>query len=345
MSLHNPNVAGWSSGAELTSSQMNDVGTQLPMALDKTTAGDTLSGVVALASTAELNLQYAGNVVVNGTGAIQVLAGQGVQVQLGGSIAVVAGGKVVGSVPDTIVAAAAGAISGDVAGGIAASVQGGVASAVDGGIALTGSSADWPTFGVAGASPRTRVRTLALDFPVAMTSVPVATVGYGTNFLPSQSSPAQNPQTVSGGFVTQVVSTAATTGYAYYIPLRELMNGNVNGATLGTVFLNVTPASHSALPVFMPRFGIFGISRSGPASTRFALNSGSIFAVDATATVTLYNLPHVIMYFCNQNNVLNLELNSYFVYIIDEGDTTNSLPANTYQSLVLSITGITNMGS
>ena len=64
MSLHNPNVAGWSSGAELTSSQMNDVGTQLPMALDKTTAGDTLSGVVALASTAELNLQYAGNVVV-----------------------------------------------------------------------------------------------------------------------------------------------------------------------------------------------------------------------------------------------------------------------------------------
>ncbi len=342
MSFTRVNVAGWSSGAELTSSQQNQLDIDHANALDKTTAGDTLSGVVALASTAELNLQYPGNVVVNGTGAIQVLAGQGVQVQAGGSIAVVAGGKVVGSGPDTIIAAAAGAISGDVAGGVAATVAGGVSSGIDGGIALTGSSADWPTFGAGGSAPRGRLVQVGLDGPVAMTSVPVATVGYGTNFLPSQTSPAQNPQTVCGGFVTQVVSASDTAGYAYYIPLR-LLNCINNGGVLSSVTLTLIPTPHTSMPSFMPRFGVFAIESGNAMSGRLSLNSGSNFSVDASANVTAYNAPHVITYTCNQNNEIDTEIYQYFLAIIDEGDTANAEPAGYFQGILLIYTGITSM--
>lgn len=60
MSFTRVNPGGWAVGASFTSAQANQIDTNVSNSLDKTVAGDTLSGVVTMAATAQINVASAG---------------------------------------------------------------------------------------------------------------------------------------------------------------------------------------------------------------------------------------------------------------------------------------------
>jgi len=338
MSFTRANPAGWSFNAKLTSAQINALDIDHANALDKTTAGDTLSGAIAMTATANINAGYSGNITSNVAGGIQATVAGGIQSTYVGGITP--------TVPSGISSSVASGIVSTVASGISTTAIGGLASGVAGGVALTGGSADWPTFGVNGASTRSYNLILPLDFGIAMTSSaissPPGTQQFQIYQSSYQSSPS-SPTTQCGGFLTQSVSTSGSAGYGYYVPLRQLLNGAANGATLAGVALTLLPnSSHTSLPSFMPRIGIFAVSSGLAPSTRLSLSSVSNFAIDSSATVGAYNAGHSIVYTCNQNNVLNTQLYQYFAIIIDEGDPT-SFAFNYYQGLLLSFSNVKNM--
>lgn len=65
------NPGGWAVGDVLTSAQQNELDIDHANSLDKTTAGDTISGDIILASTAALLCGFTGNIVASAGGAIQ----------------------------------------------------------------------------------------------------------------------------------------------------------------------------------------------------------------------------------------------------------------------------------
>lgn len=61
MSFSRVNSGGWATGAELTSAQLNQMDTNLANALDKSTAGDFIAGVIGfVAGTGKMNFNIAG---------------------------------------------------------------------------------------------------------------------------------------------------------------------------------------------------------------------------------------------------------------------------------------------
>ena len=159
MSFTRVNPGGWSVGAKLTSSQMNQLDIDHANALDKTTAGDTLSGPIAMASTATITASTAGNIIASVAGGIAAGVTGGFKIGAGASMTVQG---LISGAAEINVNEYAGIIvnvNGSILlnGGVLSSTSGGgIQSGVDGGFALTGDSGDWPTFGVSGASPRVR---------------------------------------------------------------------------------------------------------------------------------------------------------------------------------------------
>jgi hypothetical protein len=307
------NPTGWSgaagtTGDEFTSTQANTLDTDHANALDKTTAGDTLSGVVTMASTAVIEAGFGGNIVAS------------------------AGGAVTATVAFAVDAQAARAL--------ASSVAGGIASAAVGGFALSGAAGDWPTFGVSGATPATHTIYISCDSIAGATAAPTSTPETAL-FAHGNAPSLQN-----GGAVTTTVSTSNSGGIAYYLPLNRLHSGTsedgytCSGATLETVTLFFAPNSlHTALPTYMPRIGVYGVTAGGAV---FALRSGSGVVVDSSASFGAYNVPHTISWGCTQNGVLDSSTNSYFLVIVDEGDTANSLSGAYLQGVQLFFGNIAN---
>ena len=319
MSFVRVNPTGWSgaagtAGDEFTSTQANTLDADHANALDKTTAGDTLSGVVTMASTAVLGAGFAGNVVASAAGAVAATVGYAVECQA--------------------------------AQAVVATVAGGIASAAVGGFALSGAAGDWPTFGVSGSDPATHRIWIPGDGIVGRTASPTSTPS-GAVYLPSDM-----PSIQSGGALTTAVSTSATAGYAYYLPLTRLHSGAsvdgyaCSGATLISATLYLAPnAAHSGLPAFMPRIGVWRVG-PGPVSPTGglqALYSGAGgMVVDTSASAALYNNPHTIEYPCNQNGVLDTSQYSYFLVIVDEGDTGLSLSGSYFEGVQLFFANIAN---
>jgi hypothetical protein len=75
-------IGPWAVGDNVTSAQMNAVAINLSNALDKTTAGDTLSGVVNIAASGQIAANFAAGVQSNAPAAIRTNVGSGFQ--LGG---------------------------------------------------------------------------------------------------------------------------------------------------------------------------------------------------------------------------------------------------------------------
>lgn len=128
MSFTRVKPGGWAVGDQLTSSQQNQLDIDHANALDKTAAGDTLSGTVTVASGAGLSFTAGstlagtvnnGSLIVTGTAQIELHAA------------------------GTLGMTTAGAIGVGVIGGIQSAAAGGIQSTVVGGIELAGGATDW----------------------------------------------------------------------------------------------------------------------------------------------------------------------------------------------------------
>jgi hypothetical protein len=82
MSFTRVNAAGWAVGDVLSSAQQNALDIDHAKALDKTTAGDTLSGVVNVAASGQIAANFANGVQSNAVAGIRTNVGSGFQ--LGG---------------------------------------------------------------------------------------------------------------------------------------------------------------------------------------------------------------------------------------------------------------------
>lgn len=72
MSFTRVNPGGWASNSEFTSAQSNQLDQNVANALDKTTAGDTLSGNITMASTAVIGCGYPNN--INATAVASIIS-------------------------------------------------------------------------------------------------------------------------------------------------------------------------------------------------------------------------------------------------------------------------------
>lgn len=259
--------SGLGTGAKVTSAALNVLDTDHANSLDKSSAGDTLSGVVT----------------TSGAGSIH--------------------------------AATAGGVSGTAAGGITATVAAGIESGVASGIALTGGSADWPTFGASGGSPRTRTIKQPLVAPF-LNSAWNAGFGGAPNVL--------------GG-------TNATSAQPFSITQIH------NGATLATVkcFLCVN-GPHSQLPANMPKMTVYRRTIAAGNTDAASLTSlGAAFASAASASAW-DNSNQMQSWSVTVNAVIDTTQYVYYISLIDENGS-GSVAGNIYEGFELDYTGIASM--
>jgi hypothetical protein len=292
MAFTRVNPGGFSIGAQLTSAQMNNLDADHANALDKTVAGDTLSGVVAMAATAAINVNHAGAAIVSSVASgIQSTANQAILINAAGAL------TLAGSPTPYFPAFASGAINRTIV------------------------------------SPLDSV-TLVSAAPLAQGTINSVDFVLSTSNGPFVSGVAQQ-----GVMKTQVVNTANSNVWAYYLPLRQLHQG----ATLSSVAIWLQGVStHSALPAVMPSLGIFRQQTSSPGASAASLNSGAQFIADPTVVLATYKSWHSWSFTCNQNNVIDVTQYQYFAVVWDEG-FTNAQANNLYSGLILSYSSIADM--
>lgn len=239
------NPAGWGVGDKLKSTQMNPLDIDHANALDKTTAGDTLSGAIAMASTAAINANFGGNIAAN--------------------------------VPGAIVGAAAGSLASVVPGGVG--LAGGdtdwPAFYNSSNLALPaprervlwvpGDRCIGVSYNIGGAA--------ATTVNLGITSAPFVVDGAG----------GAGPYILNGFFETSIVNSGGAPRYAYYLPLTQLHNGaTLSAASLymvGATSHTSLPANMPAVSLY--RAGAGGIA-SLVSGTPYTLDPTSVLATYKT---------------------------------------------------------------
>jgi hypothetical protein len=291
---------------------MNNLDIDHAKALDKSTAGDTLSGAIVMASTASIIADNASNIIANVAGAIvPTIAGAISDGGIAGGIQATIAGGINTTVPGGI-------SDGGIAGGIAASRSGGIASGVSGGIKLTGNTADW-----IGYSATRTVNRIQQLIPLWGT-----TTGWTeqTSF----------PQALVGPATSQFIP----------IPLTQVMGGQVNGAALTTVTLCMIVAqSHSNVPATMPTLNILRASYAPAGSVGdVSLFSGGAQSIAAPGSGAAWYASGNVQQFTftpNQDNVIDTSQYTYVLNLVDENGS-GALSGNNYFWVLLTFTGIAN---
>lgn len=341
----------FSYGSKVSSAVFNQLCSDVANALDKTVAGDTLSGVVTMASTAQIDVSHAGASIVSSVEngiyltAIKSLvasvsqaimaedAGAITSLMRGGITPGVAGGINDGGVSEGIVATVAkGICDGGIVNGIAATVaggisDGGVASGLStttaGGLRLGGGASDWPTF----SATRGRNDTFLIPSPRVLSS------GWAWNTLDCQSlvGPATSEQLI--------------------FPLDFLHQG----ATLvGLYLIFGVQTSHSDVPANLPTMGVFRFP-IGPgvtaASAQNLYSASGGFQTFGTAPASPSSPPgtgaawydsglnQAFGFIPNQNNVIDRANYIYTVILTDEYGS-NSIAGNFWYSIAPLYSGI-----
>lgn len=352
-------AGGWSFGAKLTSAQMNQLDADHADALDKTIAGDTLSGAISIASSGSIVVNNAGGqivssvaagIVINEAGGLQAVVASAVEATASGAIVSTTSHGITSTALDGIAAGGVrgisdgghtGGIVGTVYGGIQPNtpggindggIAGGITSTTPGGLGLSGGSSDWPAFYSAG-SPTTRSRTDTYLIPIPR----VVPSGWAFS---SASCSALSSTSNGGAFVT--------------IPLDFLHQG----ATLAGLYLIFgVQNSHTDVPGILPTMGVFrfpigpGVSAS---SAQQLYSGGSGFQTFGTSPASPSSPPatgadwynggnnQAFGFIPNQNNVID---HSSYVYTIVLSDETgsNSIAGNYWYAVAPLYTNISNM--
>jgi hypothetical protein len=235
-----------------------------------------------------------GTLTVGGAASIQATAGASIQAQVGAAITSVA--------------------------------TGGLTSAVVGGFALGGGTTDWPTFGVASNSPRTRIITapmMAIDNPISSGNWVLTTSGFaGTPSLVSQAN--------------------ANAAIGLWLPMH-------NGATLASAAVTIyVPGAHGGgAPGTPPSFNIW---RCVPGVSQTSLYAAPVPAFTSPPSGSAWHNGGVAFQFGGSTptintgavNVINTASYLYFMVLTDESGA-NAAVSNNYSAITLTFNNIPNM--
>jgi hypothetical protein len=354
------NPGGWGTGDTFTHAQGNQLDIDHSLSLDKSTAGDTLSGVVNIASTGSVVANLPNGIVINGAGGFSANTAGAVQATqpnaitsttAGGIGPGVAGGISDGGVAGGIKATVAGGITSTIAGGITSTIIGGISPGVAGGIrsstaagiissvasgiqstaaggfALNGGTSDYLIYG------STRSKTV-LETGAAMVNVVVA--GWNTNgTLPYLSSTA-NSGTVQGLWP------------------RQLLNGAANGAVLASITVRIVVAAHTGVPATAPTINLIRYALpngSAPAtSSMFSTGAQSFWPTTALGGIatpasgaawTASGNIQSITFTPDTNITIDTSQYAYELQLVDE-QGANALTGSNYACVIFAFTGIGN---
>lgn len=217
MALVRVNPADWAVGDKFTSAQANGIDENVVKALDKTTAGDTLSGDVTVASTGGLAFASGSSLATASGSSVSIATGTTVACSLSTSSSVTFGtGSTLSVGSGATVTCTLGAT-----GAITVGSGGNITTASGG--SVTWNATDWPKL-----NARTRFRY----------SKPGFLVSWGKT------------ATDSGGWdCDNAVGNILGGASNYALPLSLPMH---NGGTLYNITLWFTPAAHVALPAAAP---------------------------------------------------------------------------------------------
>lgn len=303
MAFSRINSGGWSTGQKLTSAQITALDIDHANALDKTTAGDTLSGAIAMsASTARINVSGSAQINANNANAINANASAGITA------------NALASIESTVTAG----IQSNAVGGINSNIAAGIQSGAVGGIQLSGGSSDWPTF----SSNRNRVVT----YPVAgalwiSTNWTQANFPFGILGTASASFPASIPishphhgSTIAS--VTMFVAVGTNhTGVPTNLPaiLVQRVSSQV-GVSYGASIDDLATTTRQAFPT-----------------------PGSGSAWTASNEIQSWT------YTTSQNNVVDTSQYAYYIVLYDENGTNAISGSNIYPFFQVHYTNIANM--
>ncbi len=351
----------WASGDLFTSAQANNIATTLVKALDKSISGDTLSGVVTIASTGSLVANLPNGFVVNGmggfaappAGAVQATQPGAIQSTTAGGISPgVAGGISDGGIAGGIVATVTGGITSTVgggitpgvaggiqcnianglvstvAGGVASVIAGGIRSNVAGGITMSGGSSDYVTY------TTTRTKTMVVRFGLR--------------------DPLGSGWSLSGGLNDYLLGPA--TGAPTSSTLNDyLLDGLRNGAQLTSVKIRLqVTGPHSGVPSVPPNINISRVATApggAPVSqSLFSTGTQSFWPATGLGGMAMPGSGNAwdagsaiqeVAWNPDQNQTIDLSTYRYVLTLIDENGAA-SVSGNGYLEVVLVQTQIAN---
>lgn len=326
-------IGPFSFGSKVTSAQFNQLDSDHANALDKSVAGDTLSGAIAMAESASITVSFAGGILSAAANGIQSLAVNGIISNVSGGIGILA--------TSGLLAKASGAIQATVAGGIQSGVSGGI---TDGGnssgfsVTVSGGLQSNPTGGGSGYGISLNGSNEYLSYGTVRTIVRRYMFGVGSSGL------VLGTGWTDGTFGLGAGITGGATSSVYVKPLLGLMDGQINGATLSAATLEFfVGQSHSSLPATFPLITIYRSLTGTSAGATGVQNlfSGSPSAGSPTAWFAAgaqqsFSIPIV-------GSAIEIDLSTYLytVQLADE-QSTNALGGNGYVSLKLTFSSIGN---
>ena len=127
------------------------------------------------------------------------------------------------------------------------------------------------------------------------------------------------------------VETGSAIGRHVLFPLNAYL---LQGATLASVKLTLGGQAHVALPAMMPSLAVI---RYKPEDNSLASLYSANTKDDSSATFGAYDAIHSISIACDQNTTIDMEANSYYVVVCNEGHT-NALAELRLFNIVLTMT-------
>ena len=124
---------------------------------------------------------------------------------------------------------------------------------------------------------------------------------------------------------------ASAVGRHLLFPLNQYL---LQGSTLVSATLNLAGTGHANLPAMMPSLAIV---RYKPEDNSLASLLAANTMDDASPNVAAYDAVHSITLACDQNTTVDMEANSYYAVVCNEGHT-NSLAELRLYNLILKMT-------
>lgn len=325
-------VNTWSSGDELTYTQINSLDTKLQTALDKTSAGDTLSGAITCSGVGRIIQTYEAGADSNATYAVAdgisvIDARTGLSANRTYTLSTTGA-----ATNDRIVVLGPSATYTLTVGGV---VLGTVGAAISTWAEFRYNGSSWELFRTArGSGYKNYTIPFLPEFYSADTQDDNATLETGGTW-----SAVTGTQIGAGGHyghttLLKTVNTGSSESYRYrmWLPPSVLPQG----MTLGSIVMTLTGAgAHGGLPQQMPALAAFRVADSEAIES---LNTGGspYWSTDASADVTAYEAEHTITFTCNEQNVIDHSAYRYVLYMLGEGGS-NALANLAIRKLVVNL--------
>lgn len=325
MTITKVNASGWSSGAKLTSTQANSFDTKIVTALDKTSAGDTLSGVINCSGEGRIRPSYVvgsnSDTSYTLSSGISIIDVKAASLTANRSYTLNTSGAAAGDLVDVLGHATYGVTVNSLltiggANGTASWARflyngsAWVLLASNQEAPLIRSGGFWPTLWT-GATEGSLTATAGDQSGNPFTDV--GNIGLFTG-LSSDGTTMHNFDDYGGGAWFRVlpgeVITGSSTSYIWFMPINHLL---IHGRTLSSVRVSYWAANapvHAGLPALKPgihirQFGSFSTGTNAAGAALLSTNNG--WAVDPSASAAAFDSgAHDIIFTPDQNNVIDL---------------------------------------